>query len=70
MDIMTGFLADVVAADAPEREVSDFLNDDVKAAMERMIARKPYIEGKFSRGDLNKRFRAGEHRDLMHQQMW
>ncbi|SMR83527.1 pRiA4b ORF-3-like protein [Aliiroseovarius halocynthiae] len=70
MDIMTGFLEDVVAADAPERPVSDFLSDDVEAAMERMIARKPFVEGKFSRGAVNKRFRAGEHRDLMHQQMW
>lgn len=70
MDIMTGFLEDVVAADAPERPVSDFLSDDVEAAMERIAARKPFVEGKFSRGAVNKRFRAGEHRDLMRQQMW
>lgn len=70
MDIMTGFLEDVVAADAPERQVSDFLNDDVEAAMERIAARKPFVEGKFSRGAVNKRFRTGEHRDLMRQQMW
>lgn len=70
MGVMVDFLEDVVAADAPERPVSDFLSDDVEAAMERMIARKPFVEGKFSRGAVNKRFRAGEHRDLMHQQMW
>ena len=70
MDIMTGFLESVVAADAPDRQVSDFLSDDVEAAMERMVARKPFVEGKFSRGDVNKRFRAGDHRNLMRQQMW
>lgn len=70
MDIMTGFLEDVVAADAPDRQVSDFLSDDVEAAMERIKARRPFLEDKFSRGDVNKRFRAGEHRDLMRQQMW
>lgn len=70
MDIMTGFLKDVVAADAPARPVSDFMSDDVEVAMERIAARKPFLEGKFSRGDVNKRFRAGEHRDLMRQQMW
>ena len=70
MDVMTGFLEDVVAADAPERPVSDFLSDDVEAAMARIAARRPYLEGKFSRGDVNKRFRAKEHHDLMHQQIW
>lgn len=70
MDIMSGFLEDVVAADAPDRQVSDFMSDDVEAAMARMVARKPFLDRKFSRGDVNKRFRAGEHRDLMHQQMW
>lgn len=70
MDIMTGFLEDVVAADDPKRPVSDFLSDDVEAAMKRMIARKPFVEGKFLQGAVNKRYRAGDHRDLMHQQMW
>ncbi len=70
MGVMVDFLEDVVAADAPERPVSDFLSDDVEAAMGRMIARKPFVEGKFLRGAVNKRFRAGDHRVLMHQQMW
>lgn len=70
MGIMTDFLEDIAAAGAPERPVSDFLSDDVEAAMERMIARKPFVEGTFSRGAVNKRFRASDHRDLMHQQMW
>ena len=66
---MTDFLEDIVAAEAPGRQVSDFLSDDVEAAMERMAARKPFAEGKFSRGAVNERFRAGNHRDLMHQQV-
>ena len=70
MDIMTAFLEDVVAADTPDRPVSNFMSDDVEAAMERMVARKPFVEGKFSRGAVNKRLRAGDHRQLMRQQMW
>ena len=70
MGVMVDFLEDIVAADVPERPVSDFLSDEVEAAMERMIARKPFVERKFLRGAVNKRFRAGDHRDLMHQQMW
>ena len=70
MDIMTAFLKDGVVEAAPDRQVSDFLSDDVEAAIERMFARKSFMEGKFSRGDENKRFRAGEHRKLMRQQMW
>lgn len=70
MGIMTDFLEAIVAADASEHPVSAFLSDDVEAAMERMIARKPFVERTFSRAAVNKRFRAGEHRDLMHQQMW
>ena len=46
------------------------MSDDVESAMERMVARKPFVEGKFSRGAVNKRFRSGDHRDLMRQQMW
>lgn len=70
MDIMAGFLESIVAADAPDRPVSDFMSEDVEAAMERIVARKPFAEGKFLRGAVNKRFRAGDHRDLMRQQMW
>ncbi len=70
MGVMVDFLEDVVAADAPNRPVSDFMTDDVETAMERMVARKPFVEGSFSRGAVNKRFRAGDHRDLMRQQLW
>jgi len=69
MGVMADFLEDVVAADTPNRPVSDFMSDDVETAMERMIARKPFVEENFSRGTVSKRFRAGEHLELMHQQM-
>ncbi len=70
MCVMSDFLEDIVAADAPEKKVSGYLNDEVEDAMERIKARQPFLEDKFSRGDVNKRFRAGEHRTLMRQQMW
>lgn len=67
---MTGFLEDIVAADDPSRSMSDFLSDDVEMAKERVAAREPYLDGKLSRGVVNKRFRAGVHRELMHQQLF
>lgn len=70
METMTEFLQDIVAADDPSRSVSDFLSDDVEMAMERTAARKPYLDGKFSRGSVNKQFRAGAHHALMHQQLF
>ena len=41
---MTGFLEEVVTIGAPDRNVSDFLSDDVKAAMVRIAARKPFLD--------------------------
>jgi hypothetical protein len=69
MGVMAEFLEDVVAADAPRRPVSDFMSDDVEAAMERMMARKPFVDEKFLRGDVNKRLRANDHLQMMRQQM-
>ena len=69
LDILIGFFEGVVATDASDRQVSDFLTADVESAMERITARQPFLEGKFSRGAVNKGFSAGEHRDLMRQQM-
>lgn len=70
MNIMADFLKDIAGANTPDRPVSDFLSDDVEAAIERMVARAPFIEGTFSRRQVNKRFRSGDHQQLMHQQMW
>ncbi|TPW26200.1 hypothetical protein FJU08_22565 [Martelella alba] len=67
---MADFIDDIAAANTPDRPLSDVLSDDVEAAIEQMAARAPIVEGTFSRGQVNKRFRAGDHRKLMHQQMW
>ncbi len=69
MGVMVDFLEDVVAADAPDRPVSDFMSDDVEGAMERMVARKPFVDEKFLRGDVNKHLRANDHLQMMRQQM-
>jgi hypothetical protein len=37
--------------------------------MERVIARGPYVEDKFSRKVVNDGFRTEKHRKLMHQQL-
>lgn len=37
MGVMVDFLEDVVSTHAPDRPVSDFMSDDVEAAMERMV---------------------------------
>ena len=66
METMTEFLEDIVAADDSRRSVFD----DVEMAMERMVARKPYLDGKFSCGAVNKRVWTGAHRELMHQQLF
>ena len=39
---MTAFLEDVAVGAAADRQVSDFLSEDVEAAMERMVAGKPF----------------------------
>ncbi len=69
MDIMTAFLEDVAVGAAADRQVSEFLSEDVEAALERMVVRKPFMGGRFSRCDANGRIRAGAHRKLMHQQV-
>jgi len=68
MGVMTEFLKDVVDANKPNALVSDFMSDEVEVAMRRMAARKPFVEGSFARGPVNKRLRAGEHLEMMHQQ--
>lgn len=70
MKTMTEFLEDIVAADDPSRSVSDFLSDDVEMAMERMAGRKLFLDNKFSRDAVNKRFQSRAHRELMRQQLF
>ena len=41
--------------------------DELERAVERMRARLPFLEDRFSRREVNARFRGDEHRRLMHQ---
>ena len=70
MNAMVDLLSDVIKPDADEKTVQEFLTDDVQLAMDRVLAREPYLTTKFSRGDVNRALRAGHHRELMRQQMW
>ena len=65
--VMMELLEDVAATSDPNRSVRDFMSDDVEAAMARMVARKPYLHGQFSRCTVNQAYRAGRHRALMRQ---
>jgi hypothetical protein len=68
MGVMEDFLKEMLTTDDSTRPVSDFMSDDIEVAMERMVARKPFLDGSFKRGPVNKRLRAGEHLEMMHQQ--
>lgn len=70
MNSMIDLLSDATKPDAGEEVVREFLTDEVQMTMERVLAREPYRKAKFSRGDVNRAFRAGRHRELMRQQMW
>lgn len=50
MNVMADFLEDIAAANTPDRPVSDFLSDDVEAAIERMAARAPFMREHFHGG--------------------
>lgn len=69
MGVMTEWLDGVLHGDTADKTVRDLLSEDVETAMERVIARGPYVEDKFSRKVVNDGFRTGKHRDLMHQQL-
>lgn len=70
MHAMLDLLSNATKPDVGEKAVQEFLTDDVQMTMERVLAREPYMTAKFSRGDVNRTFRAGRHRELMHQQMF
>lgn len=70
MHSMLDLLSEATKPDAGKEVVREFLTDDVQTTMERVLAREPYSTAKFSRGDVNRAFRAGRHLELMRQQMW
>jgi len=68
------WLADDPGRWQPERKttgltVRDGLTDDVEAAMQRVVVRRPYLTDMFSRKRVNHAFRASQHREFMSQQM-
>ena len=66
------FLADFIDQAMIERDPSVFEDDDilcrVESAAERCGSRARFLD-RFLRGPVNKRFRSGEHRRLMHKQI-
>ncbi len=69
MDVMAEWLGDIMQIDTTDKTVRELLSEDVEMAMERVVSRGAYIAGKFSRKTVNRAFRAGRHRELMHQQL-
>jgi len=68
MGTMVEWLDDLVQRDVKDETVGELTTDDVRMAMERMVARGPFLAGKFSRKLVNRAFRDGRHRELTHQQ--
>ncbi len=66
---MAEWLGDVMQIDTADKTVSGLLPEDVEAAMERVVARGPYVPGKFLRKQVNDQFRDGLHLRLQHQQI-
>lgn len=66
-------LADFVERTLIEKDLSMVEEEDrflhVEAASERSLSRARFLADRFRRGTVNRRFRAGEHLQFMHQQM-
>ncbi len=69
MGMMVDWLNDIVHADNSDKAIRDVLTEDAEIAIERVVAREPYVAAKFSRRVVNQAFRDGRHRDLMRQQI-
>ncbi|VAW20719.1 hypothetical protein MNBD_ALPHA11-2023 [hydrothermal vent metagenome] len=69
MGMMADWLSDVMQIDTADKTVGELLPEDVEAAMERVVARGPYVRGKFSRKQVNDGFRDELHLRLQHQQI-
>ncbi len=66
---MVAWLSDLTVRKTTGVTSRDVLTDDVEAALQRVVARGPYVGETFSRRSVNRRFRAGDHRAFMHQQL-
>jgi len=68
MGVMVDWLDDLLQRGVGDEAVAELTTDEARVAMERMVARGPFLPDKFSRKLVNQAFRDGVHRDLMHQQ--
>ena len=66
---MVEWLDGLTKRDTTDLTVRDVLTDEVEVAMQRVVAQVPYQSDKFSRKLVNRAFRDGRHRELMHQQL-
>ncbi len=69
MGMMAEWLGDVMQIDTADKTVGELLPEDVEAAMKRVVARGPYVRGKFSHKQVNDGFRDELHLRLQHQQI-
>ena len=68
LDLVVGFAVDVVEG----RSVGKLTDDDretIQDALDRMAARRPFLQTTFYRRVVNEAFRAGCHLQMMHQQL-
>ena len=68
-------VADTVERVLIDKDPSCLLDDDdarwrLEMAMERLDSHARFLETTFSRGAVNRGFRAGDHRRLMHEQVY
>jgi len=68
-DILFGFGKELLELHDTGRDLAELDLEDVRLALDRMKAREPYVSDRFSRKQVNDRFRANKHRELMHQQL-
>ena len=68
LDLVVGFVVDVMEG----RSVGELTDDDretIQDALDRMAARRPFLQTTFYRRVVNEAFRAGRHLQMMHQQL-
>ncbi len=69
LDILSGFASDLLDCRHTGKDLADLDMSDVQLAVDRINAREPFMAGKFSRKQVNDRFRDGSHQRLQHQQI-
>ncbi len=67
MDILSGFVQDLLERRDANQSLGDLSLDEQHFALERISAREPYLSGRFSRKQVNGQFRDGLHQQLTRQ---